>query len=285
MAPPPSSRLGQDGLAEDAGPRPAKAHGTEDRHVAFDGVSMAYPNPESGMAYAIENVTFQQQTGEFCCLLGLSGCGKTTVLNIAAGFLAPTKGTVQIAGRAIERPGPDRAMVFQDYALLPWLTVAANVELGLKLQHLEKAERQYRVRTYLELVGLGDVSKSYPHQLSGGMQQRVSIARALALEPTLLLMDEPFASLDAYTRMQMQRELIRIWQQTKVSVLFVTHSVEEAIFLGDRILFIGGRPGSILHDVKVDLPRPRDRTSGEFNSMEREVLRYLDAEGSKSPSR
>ncbi len=169
-------------------------------------------------------------------------------------------------------------MVFQDYALLPWLTVWGNVELGLVLQKVPAAERNQRVGHLLEVVGLADALNKYPHQLSGGMQQRVSIARALALDPVILLMDEPFASLDAHTRIQMQRELIRIWQETAKTVLFVTHSVDEAIYLADRILVIGQRPSRIVQTITVGLPRLRDRTSAEFNEIERQVLGVLESQ-------
>jgi NitT/TauT family transport system ATP-binding protein len=251
-----------------------------DRNVLqFDDVSKAYARTVAGnFSYAIRDVSFSQPDGQFCCLLGLSGSGKTTILNLAAGFIEPTSGTVRVGERTVTKPGPDRAMVFQDYALLPWLQVRNNVELGLRLQGISARERQRRVEHYLQMVGLSDAMKKYPHQLSGGMQQRVSIARALALEPVILLMDEPFASLDAHTRMQMQRELIRIWEETSKTVLFVTHSVDEALYLADTILIVGERPGTIVRSFDVRLQRPRDRTSPEFNEMERHVLEVLESE-------
>jgi NitT/TauT family transport system ATP-binding protein len=271
-------RLG-DAPAPDYTPdAPGPRDGRLDAVVRFDQVGMAYGQDSGERHYAIRHVSFAQRDGEFCCLLGLSGCGKTTILNLTAGFITPSEGQVQVAGLVVERPGPDRAMVFQDYALLPWLSVEANVELGLRLQGLPLGTRRERVHQYLAMVGLADVLKKYPHQLSGGMQQRVSIARALALEPVILLMDEPFASLDAHTRLQMQAELMRIWQETAKTVLFVTHSVEEAIYLADKILIVGRRPGTIVQDITIELPRPRDRTSEEFNAVERRILQLLEVE-------
>jgi NitT/TauT family transport system ATP-binding protein len=263
--------------------RDPPGQGYSDRVVVeFNDVSKAFPAADGRLEYAIRGVTFSEADGELYCLLGTSGSGKTTILNLAAGFLEPTEGAVLVDGRAVQKPGPDRAMVFQDYALLPWLTVWDNVDLGLKIQRLDRAARRRRIEHYLTLVGLWDAAAKYPHQLSGGMQQRVSIARALALEPVILLMDEPFGGLDAHTRLGMQEELTRIWQETRRTVLFVTHSVDEAIYLATRILIIGGRPGRILEPIDLDLPRPRDRTSPEFNELKRHVLNVLLEQGGSS---
>ena len=263
--------------------RDPPGQGYSDRVVVeFNDVSKAFPAADGRLEYAIRGVTFSEADGELYCLLGTSGSGKTTILNLAAGFLEPTEGAVLVDGRAVQKPGPDRAMVFQDYALLPWLTVWDNVDLGLKIQRLDRAARRRRIEHYLTLVGLRDAAAKYPHQLSGGMQQRVSIARALALEPVILLMDEPFGGLDAHTRLGMQEELTRIWQETGRTVLFVTHSVDEAIYLATRILIIGGRPGRILEPIDIDLPRPRDRTSPEFNELKRHVLNVLLEQGGSS---
>jgi NitT/TauT family transport system ATP-binding protein len=243
--------------------------------VDFQSVSKAFRTPTGQLEYAIKEVTFTQADGDLYCLLGLSGSGKTTILNLVAGFLTPTEGRVLVAGQEVRKPGPDRAMVFQDYGLLPWLTVHANVELGLKFQRMPTERRHQRVAQYLSLVGLQGSAEKLPHQLSGGMQQRVSIARALALEPVVLLMDEPFGGLDAQTRLVMQAELIRIWSETNKTVLFVTHSVDEAIYLGTRILIVGGGPSRILRNIEVGLERPRDRTSPEFNEIKRDVHSFL----------
>lgn len=247
--------------------------------IELRGVSKAFQSPGGSIDLAIEDVSFSETEGELYCLLGPSGCGKTTILNIVAGFVKPTQGIALVDGNVVKGPGPDRAMVFQNYALLPWMSVRANVELGLTIQGLKKDEREERIKEYLSLVALYDSGDKYPHQLSGGMQQRVSIARALALNPITLLMDEPFGGLDAYTRMAMQDELIRIWRETRKTILFVTHSVDEAIFLASRVLIIGGRPGNLMEEVKVDLARPRDRTSAPFNEIKRHVFDLLMGKG------
>jgi NitT/TauT family transport system ATP-binding protein len=196
--------------------------------------------------------------GQFVTLVGLSGCGKTTLLNLVAGLLKPTSGTISVDGVPIKGPGPSRAVVFQDAALLPWRTVLRNVELGLEMQHrYDKKEIRKRALDYINMVGLRDFAHDYPHQLSGGMRQRVNMARALVAEPDVLLMDEPFAALDAHTRETMGDELLRIWQQSRKTVLFITHSADEAIMLSDRIIAMGKVPEGIDADMPVGLPRPR----------------------------
>ena len=252
-------------------PRAGGSASLRDDVLELIGVAKAFRTPNGRSEYVLRGVTFSQADRSLCCILGLSGSGKTTLLNLVAGFLQPTEGRVLVRGEEVVRPGPGRAMVFQDYGLLPWLTVRGNVELGLKFQHLPAAERRRRVDHYVSLVGLQESIDKLPHQLSGGMQQRVSIARALALEPVILLMDEPFGGLDAQTRLVMQSELIRIWSETQKTVLFVTHSVDEAIYLADRIIIVGGRPGGIVKNIDVHLSRPRDRTSTEFNGLKRDV--------------
>jgi nitrate ABC transporter ATP-binding subunit len=213
--------------------------------------------------------------GEFLSLLGPSGCGKTTLLNLFAGFDRPTGGRVLLDGQEIDGPGPDRGVVFQDHALFPWRTVRGNVGAGKRVKARPAAEQQNIIDRQLELVGLRSFADHYPRQLSGGMKQRVAIARALANAPEVLLMDEPFAALDAITRLQLQDELIRIWKQTRMTILFVTHNIEEAVILSDRVAVMSARPGRIREVIAVDLPKPRDPNSPEFNAVERHVRDVL----------
>ncbi|MBI2201647.1 MAG: ABC transporter ATP-binding protein [Armatimonadetes bacterium] len=206
---------------------------------------------------AIDEVSLEIQNGEFVAILGPSGCGKTTLLNMVAGFIPPTKGEVLLNGRRIQGPGPDRGVVFQSFALFPWKTVLDNVGFGLKMRGIAKVERDRIAREYIELVGLEGFEHRYPHELSGGMQQRVGVARVLANHPDLMLMDEPFASVDAQTRMTLQEELTRIWEAKQPTILFVTHDVEEAVFLANRVVVLTPRPGHVREIVGVELPRPR----------------------------
>ncbi len=207
-----------------------------------------------------------ERRGEFVSLVGPSGCGKSTLLSVVAGLVAPTAGAVQIDGRSVRGPGPDRAVVFQEIALLPWRTVLDNVCFGMEFRRVPAAERRRIAREHIQMVGLPGFERHYPHQLSGGMRQRVGIARALAVDPEILLMDEPFGALDAQTRLLMGDELLRIWEQTGKSVLFVTHDLDEAIYLSDRVVVMTARPGRVKADLPVSLPRPR--TSGVRNSLE-----------------
>lgn len=206
---------------------------------------------------ALAGIRFDLLDGQFLSIVGPSGCGKTTFLAIAAGLLRPTSGAVKVDGKVVTGPGPERAMVFQDPSLLPWRTVKGNVVYGLESQRMPKREIDQRATYYMELVGLRGFENAYPSELSGGMQQRANLARALAVDPAILLMDEPFASLDAQTRELMQAELLRIWRQANKSVLFITHQIDEAVYLSDRVLVFSGRPGRILDDIPIDLPRPR----------------------------
>lgn len=206
---------------------------------------------------AIDEVSLEIQNGEFVAILGPSGCGKTTLLNMVAGFIPPTKGEILLNGRRIQGPGPDRGVVFQSFALFPWKTVLDNVGFGCKMRGIAKVERDRIAREYIELVGLEGFEHRYPHELSGGMQQRVGVARVLANHPDLMLMDEPFASVDAQTRMTLQEELTRIWEAKQPTILFVTHDVEEAVFLANRVVVLTPRPGHVREIVGVELPRPR----------------------------
>jgi NitT/TauT family transport system ATP-binding protein len=206
---------------------------------------------------AVNDVSLNVQPGEFVSLIGPSGCGKSTLLNIVAGFMKPTSGEALLDGRAITKPGSDRGVVFQQYSLFPWLSVRKNVEFGLKMAGVDLTRRESTSRALLDLAGLLAFENHYPDQLSGGMKQRIGIVRALATSPQVLLMDEPFGALDTQTRVVMQEILTNIWQQFRISVLFVTHDIEESIFLSDRIYVMTARPGRIKAEIKVPLPRPR----------------------------
>jgi NitT/TauT family transport system ATP-binding protein len=227
----------------------------------------------------LKEVNFQIFERELVCLVGSSGCGKSTLLNIIAGLVPPTSGRVMVDGRCVTgRPGSDRGMVFQGYTLYPWLTVAQNVAFGLQFQKMPKAQQRDRVKYFLEVVGLGRFAHSYPKQLSGGMKQRVAIARALANEPAVLLMDEPFGALDAQTKEQMQQFLLELWEQTHITVLMITHDVEEAIYLSQRVYVMGAHPGRIESEIPIQLPEHRDleiKLSPEFVAIKRQVLQAL----------
>ena len=214
-------------------------------------------NARGTMVEAVSSVDLKVQPGEFVSLIGPSGCGKSTLLNIVAGFVEPTSGSVLVDGQNIRGPGSDRGVVFQQYSLFPWLSVRKNVEFGLKMKGIPSSQRETQARTLLGLAGLLAFENHYPDQLSGGMKQRVGIVRALATSPQVLLMDEPFGALDAQTRTVMQEILTNMWQQFRISVLFVTHDIEESIFLSDRIYVMTARPGRIKAEIKVPLPRPR----------------------------
>jgi NitT/TauT family transport system ATP-binding protein len=209
--------------------------------------------PESQVLTAVEGITLDIAAGEFVALVGPSGSGKTTLLDLLGGLSTPTSGRILVAGRPVTGPGLDRAVVFQQYALFPWRTALGNVEFGLEAKGLPRRRRQTLAREYLELVGLSSFADRYPHELSGGMKQRVAIARCLAYEPGILLMDEPFAALDAQTREQLQDELLRIWAQTGKTVVFITHAIDEAVYLGQRVVVLSPRPGRITDVVDIDL--------------------------------
>jgi len=219
--------------------------------------------------HALSDASLSIRKGEFVCLIGASGCGKSTLLRIMAGFEQPSSGEALMWGRPITEPDPSRGMVFQDYALFPWLSVRDNIAFGPIARGLASSDVRETVDTFIELVGLGKFANAYPHQLSGGMKQRVAIARVLANDAELVLMDEPFGALDAMTRERLQDELLEIWQRTHLTVVFVTHSVEEAIFLANRVVVMTPGPGRIESDNALDLPRPRDVSSPEFNAIRR----------------
>jgi NitT/TauT family transport system ATP-binding protein len=233
--------------------------------IVIERVSKTY-DPD---VLALAEVSLDLAESSFTCLLGPSGCGKSTLLNVIAGFVEPTTGRVLVDGREVLRPGADRGVVFQEYALFPWRTAVENVEFGPMMQGLPRPDRRRTAERYLGLVGLTEHGDKFPAELSGGMKQRVAIARALANNPSVLLMDEPFGALDAQTREVMQEELLRIWQQDKKTVVFVTHSISEAVFLADRIVVMGTRPGRIKEVVDVPLDHPRERSTLEFVALER----------------
>ncbi|MCL2141558.1 MAG: ABC transporter ATP-binding protein [Methanimicrococcus sp.] len=231
---------------------------------------------------AIQDIHMTVQDGEFVTILGPSGCGKTTLLRILAGLETYTNGMIMLSGEKIIGPGTNRGMVFQEYSLFPWKTVLGNVMFGPLMQGATKENAKKIAEEYLNLVGLSDFRNSYPYELSGGMKQRVAIARALANEPEIILMDEPFGALDAQTRNNLQNELLRIWQEKKRTIIFVTHSVDEAVFLSDRIIILSKRPGIIKKEIEIKIPRPRDRTRPEENAIRNEVLRILNTHENKA---
>jgi NitT/TauT family transport system ATP-binding protein len=245
------------------------------------GVTKSFGTAEAGIL-ALSRVDLTIGEGEFVCLLGPSGCGKSTLLNIIAGFVDPTDGVVQLDGQAVTGPGPDRGVVFQEHALFPWLTVQENVGFGLKMRGVEPRKTAETVRRFIDFIGLHGFAPRFPKDLSGGMRQRVAIARALANDPKILLMDEPFGALDAQTRMLMQDELIRIWLETRKTVVFVTHSIEESLLLADRIVVMSARPGTIKEIIEVKDPRPRDDTVPELAALKRHIGLLLKHEISKS---
>ncbi|MGH2373637.1 MAG: ABC transporter ATP-binding protein [bacterium] len=260
--------------------------------VEIAGLSKVFTRGERRVE-AVQNLSLRVDTGEFVTMVGPSGCGKSTFLHILGGFILPTDGTMRVAGRDVRGPGPDRGVMFQELALFPWRTVMGNVTWGLEVQGRPKVERAAIAERYLDLVGLLAFKDAFPAELSGGMKQRVALARVLAFDPAVLLMDEPFGALDAQTRELMQEELQHIWLQTGKTVLFVTHDVEEAVYLGDRVMIFSARPGRIKAEVRVGFPRPRslevkktqafhESRNQVWDSLREEVLK-LREEGPEIP--
>jgi NitT/TauT family transport system ATP-binding protein len=239
-------------------------------HIAVSGVNKIFASADREVV-ALKDIQLEIPQGQFVCLLGPSGCGKSTLLNAIAGFSLPTSGSITADGKTVTGPGPDRGMVFQEYALFPWMTVEKNIAFGLEIKGTPTAQINDTVATLLAKLGLTDFRSRYPKDLSGGMRQRVAIARILALDSPIMLMDEPFGALDALTRRNLQDELLRIWAELGKTVIFVTHSIEEAIYLADRIVVMTYRPGTVKRDLLVDLPRLRDPSSPAFNTLKREL--------------
>ena len=250
--------------------------------VALSDVCLTYRAQGGQRLLALDRINLQVRTGEFLCVVGPSGCGKSTLLHLIAGLQSPTSGQILIDGKAVQGPGTDRIMIFQEHGLFPWLTVRENVEFGMKMKGTPRAERREKAQHYLRLVHLAKFENSYIHQLSGGMRQRVAISRALATEPDVLLMDEPFAALDAQTRDLLHDELERIWSETGRTIIFVTHNVREAVRLGDRVVLLTFRPGRVKSEFPVTLPRPRHLEDPEVAIAARHVLDELREEINRS---
>jgi NitT/TauT family transport system ATP-binding protein len=250
--------------------------------IALSGVFRSYANSRGSFTPALQNIDLEIEQGEFVCIVGPSGCGKSTLLHLLAGLDKPTTGQVIVDGNPVQGPGTDRILLFQELGLFPWLTVRQNVEFGMKMAGASKEERRDRARTFLRMVHLSHFEDHYIHQLSGGMKQRVALARSLALHPKILLMDEPFAALDAQTRDMLHDELERLWKETSPTIVFVTHNVREAVRLGDRVLLMSFRPGRIKKQFQVSLPRPRHVEDSDVALMSKEILGQLREEIDRS---
>jgi NitT/TauT family transport system ATP-binding protein len=250
--------------------------------VALDAISLSYKTTSGRCLLALDNISLEVKPGEFLCIVGPSGCGKSTLLHLIAGLQPQTSGKVLVDGTQVSGPGTDRILIFQELGLFPWLTVGGNVEFGLKMKNVSKAEREEKVQYYLRLVHLSKFRDSYIHQLSGGMRQRVALARALATEPDVLLMDEPFGALDAQTRDLLHDELERLWAETGRTIIFVTHNVREAVRLGDRVALLTFRPGRVKQEFSVNLQRPRHMEQPDVARTAGDILDCLRDEINKS---
>jgi ABC-type nitrate/sulfonate/bicarbonate transport system ATPase subunit len=244
--------------------------------IEVAGLSKRYPSGDAAQPAVLGRVDLAVAENEFVSLVGRSGCGKTTLLNIIAGLVAPSAGEVRVDGKTVTGPGGGKGMVFQQQALFPWLTALQNVEFGTRTRDLSSQVRRREAEQLIELVGLAAYAKRYPAELSGGMQQRVAIARALALDPQILLMDEPFGALDEITRIDMQHELLRVWSQRRKTVVFVTHSISEALMLSDRVVVMRAHPGEIAAEFRIDLPRPRAPTHVDILALHDRIWRHLN---------
>lgn len=249
--------------------------------LKLDNVSKSFAKIETDdVTHALSSVTTTMESGEFISMVGPSGCGKSTILRLVAGLIQPTTGTITLNGKPIEGPGPDRGMMFQKATLFPWLTVYDNIAFSLKMQGKLKGNED-KVEEMIKTIGLQDFREDYPGQLSGGMAQRVALVRSLINEPPVLLLDEPLGALDAFTRMNMQDEILRIWQKKQQLAIMVTHDVDEAIYMGTRVLVMDSHPGRIVSDLKIEQPYPRDRSSKEFVEYRNEILKQLHFAGKK----
>lgn len=248
--------------------------------IRIEHLKFSYPDEQSGWVNVIDDLNLSIFDHEFLAIVGASGCGKTTLLNVIAGLLPAVQGDVFLNDRRISEPGPDRTVVFQDDAVFPWFTVRQNVEYGLKIAGIQREERRSRVARSLELVGLTDSADAYPRQLSGGMRKRVDVARAITTQPEVLMMDEPFAALDVMTKESLQEQFLGIWDETQMTVIFVTHDLEEALYMADRVVVMSSHPGRIARVVDVPFERPRMRdlkTDPDFQAMRRDLGHVLDA--------
>jgi NitT/TauT family transport system ATP-binding protein len=262
-----------------AGGRDGAGTGILSASIKVSGVGKLFRDQRCGTGVrAIDGVSLAVDQGEFLCLLGPSGCGKSTLLNMIAGFEFPTEGTIAVNGEPVAGPGADRGMVFQQPTLMPWLPVWDNIAFSLRLKNVGERQRRIEAQRYIDIVQLTGFENHFPSELSGGMAQRVGIARVLLLNPEVILMDEPFSSLDAQTKLEMQEELVAIWRRFVATIVFVTHSVEEALILGTTIAVMTRRPGRIRERIKVDIPHPRDSTSPVFNDLKRHILSLIREE-------
>jgi len=251
-------------------------------NISLRGVEQSFATRQGERLQALSNINLNIAPGEFVCIVGPSGCGKTSLLSLIAGLSFPERGEVQLNSKPVTGPGTDRLLIFQEHGLFPWLTVGGNVDFGMKMAGLPNAERRERVARYLKLVNLEQFAGSYVHELSGGMRQRVAIARALAMEPSILLMDEPFAALDSQTRDLLHDELERIWRETGCTIVFVTHNIRESVRLGDRVVVMTYRPGSIKAEFKVEMPRPRHIEDASVAQLSARILGVMREEITRS---
>ncbi len=243
--------------------------------LSIEGAGKVFPQGRGGSVTALAQTSLDVRENEFLSIVGPSGCGKSTLLRLMAGLERPSAGSINFRGQAVTRPSGRIGLVFQDYSLLPWRSILHNIELGLEFQNLAARQRRQRAVEHLDLVGLAQFKDAYPHQLSGGMRQRAAIARALAVEPDVLLMDEPFGALDAHTRLLMQRELLALWEKRRKTVVFVTHSIDEAVYLSDRVVVMEKDPGRVIEVLDVPLPRPRTRKDPDFGRLTESILELL----------
>lgn len=249
---------------------------TQEYIISLKNLCKSYNTKENLTVEALKDINLDVKENDFICIVGPSGCGKSTMLRIIAGLETATEGKIIYEGRELQKPTKDIGMVFQDYSLLPWRTVLDNIALGLEFKGVSKNKRLDIASRYLELIDMTRFGKAYPYELSGGMQQRVAIARALANDPHVLLMDEPFGALDAHTRILLQKELLRIWERNKKTIMFVTHSVDESVYLADKVIVMSRNPGEIKEIINIDMKRPRDRGDIKYATMTSKILKMLE---------